>query len=105
MYDFIYVCEHVHVIGTWTVGSSAVNVVVGLPLLSDLVGVDKYDHDCNQTDERHQHRCAQSCIDVWDEAPREGTGKIVIVFQCIKKQNVQEKKKRKLKERGWGEPC
>lgn len=58
--------------GTCAVGSSAVNVVVGLPLLSNLVGVDEYDQHCNQTDERHQHRRAQSCIDVGDEAPRVG---------------------------------
>lgn len=89
-------------LGTCAVGSSAVNVVVGLPLLSNLVGVDEYDHHCNQTDERHQHRRAQSCIDVRDEAPRGGTDKNVsdwLFFSvCRKKQNAHEKKS-KWKER------
>lgn len=79
MYDNIYwsVCVYVYVfgglLGTCAVGSPAVNVVIVLPLLSNLVGVDEYDHHRNQTDEWHQHRRAQSCVDVRDEASRGGS--------------------------------
>ncbi len=79
MYNFMYLCLCAHVcesaglLGTCAVSSSAVNVVIGFPLLSNLVGVDEYDQHCHQTDERHQHRRAQSCIDVRDEAPRRAT--------------------------------
>lgn len=82
-YNCIYLCVCVHgyvlggLLGTCAVGTSAVNIIVGFPLLSNLVGVDEYDHHCNQTDERHQHRRAQSCIDVWDEAPGGGTDRNV----------------------------
>lgn len=68
----VCVCVFAALLDTCAVGSSAVNVVIGLPLLSNLVGVDEYDQHCNQTDERHQHRRAQSCIDVRDEAPKGG---------------------------------
>lgn len=75
-YRCIHLCVCVYVfpalLDTCAVGSSTVNVVIGLPLLSNLVGVDEYDQHCNQTDERHQHRRAQSCIDVRDEAPKGG---------------------------------
>lgn len=64
-FTYIYVC-----MCTCAVGSSTVNVIIGLPLLSNLVGVDEYNQHCNQTDEGHQHRCRQGSIDVWDEAPR-----------------------------------
>lgn len=57
---------------TCAVGPPAVNVVIGLPLRSNLVGVDEYDQHCNQTDERHQHRRTKGCVDVWDEAPKGG---------------------------------
>lgn len=59
-------------LSTWAVGPSAVNVIVGLPLLSNLVGVDEYDQHCDQTYERHQHCRAQGGVDVWDEAPKSG---------------------------------
>lgn len=62
---------------TCAVCPSTIHVIVGPPLLSYLVGVDKYNQHCNQADERHQHRCAKSCIDVWDEAPREEIQKYV----------------------------
>lgn len=57
---------------TCAVGPPAVNVVIGLPLLSDLVGVDEYHQHCNQTDERHQHRRTEGRVDVRDEAPKGG---------------------------------
>lgn len=59
-------------LGTCAVGPSTINVVVGLPLLSNLVGMDEHDQDCHQTDEGHQYRRAQSCVDVRDKAPRGG---------------------------------
>lgn len=60
---------------TCAVGPPAVNVVIGLPLLSNLVGVNEYDQHCNQTDERHQHCRTKGCVDVWDEAPKGGRQK------------------------------
>ncbi|TNN48876.1 hypothetical protein EYF80_040899 [Liparis tanakae] len=57
-------------------GENSRDVVVRLPLQSDLVDVDEHHHDRDQTDERHQHRRAQSCVDVWDEAPGEGKDNI-----------------------------
>lgn len=68
LFDFVFVT----LVSTWAVGPSAVNVIIGLPLLSDLVRVDEYDQYCDKTYERHQHCCAQSCIDIWDEAPKSG---------------------------------
>ena len=62
----------VTLLSTWAVGPSTVNVIVGLPLLSHLVGVDEHDQHRDQTYERHQHRRAQSGVDVWDEAPKSG---------------------------------
>lgn len=52
---------------TSAVGPSAVNIIIGPPLLSDLVGVNEYNYHRNQADEGNQDRCAQSCIDVGDE--------------------------------------
>lgn len=79
--NFIYLCTC-----TCAVGSSAVNVIVGFPLLSNLVGVDEYNQHCNQTDEGHQHSCRQGSIDVWDEAPRGGMDSMSDFFfllQCM----------------------
>lgn len=80
---------HVHVWAfaglsrTCAVGPSTVNVIIGLPLLSNLVGVDEYDEHCDEADERHQHCRAQSCVDVWDEAPRGGMDRNVSVQCCF----------------------
>lgn len=88
------VCGHIHgfacKLGTCAVGSSTVNVVIGLPLMGNLVSVDEYNQHRNQTDERHQHRRAQSCIDVRDEAPRKRQTEMwVFCFRlCRKKQSV-----------------
>lgn len=60
---------------TCAVGSSAVNVVIRSPLLSDLVGVNEHDGHRHQTDEGHQHRRAESRVDVGDEAPEGGKKK------------------------------
>lgn len=47
--------------------------------MSNQVDVDEHDQHCHQADERHQHCRAQSCIDVWDEAPRGATDRSVSV--------------------------
>lgn len=57
---------------TCAVGSPAVDVVVRFPLLGDLVGVNEHDGHRHQADEGHQHRRAQSRVDVGDEAPGGG---------------------------------
>lgn len=77
---FMYLC-----MCTCAVGSSTVNVIVSLPLLSNLVGVDEYNQHCNQTDEGHQHSRRQGSIDVWDEAPRGGMDSMSDCFllQCM----------------------
>lgn len=66
---FVYVCASAALQDTCAVGPSAVNVVIRSPLLGNLVGVNEDDHHRDQADEGHQHRCAQSRVDVWDEAP------------------------------------
>lgn len=66
---FVYVCFSAAPRDTCAVGPSAVNVVIRSPLLGDLVGVNEHDAHCDQTDEGHQHRRAQSRVDVGDEAP------------------------------------
>lgn len=73
----VFVYLFAGVLGTCAVSASTINVIIGLPLLSDLVGVDEYHQHCNQTDERHQHCCAQCCVDVRDKAPRGGTDRDV----------------------------
>lgn len=65
----LFMCVFAALWDTCAVGSSAVNVVIRFPLLSNLVGVNEYDGHCDQTDEGHQHRRAQSGVDVGDEAP------------------------------------
>lgn len=66
---YVCVCAFLNMSRTCAVGASAINIVVRLPLLSDLVGVDEHDQHCYQTDEWHQHSRAQSCVDVGDKAP------------------------------------
>lgn len=56
---------------TWAIGAPAVHVIVGLPLLCDLVGMDKHHQYPNQADERHQGCCTQSSIDIRNETPAE----------------------------------
>lgn len=70
IYLCVFVCVVTYLVFTCAVSPSTVNVIVGLPLLSNLVDVDEYNHHSNKTDERHQHCRAQSYIDVWDKAPR-----------------------------------
>lgn len=88
-------CFSVHGRGTWAVGASTINVIIGLPLLGDLVGMDEYDQHCNQTDERHQHCCAQSCIDVRDKAPKADgqKGEWLIWPQSVKDEHDEDKRK------------
>lgn len=69
---FVYVCALAALRDTCAVGPSAVNVVIRSPLLSNLVGVNEDDHHRDQADEGHQHRRAQSRVDVRDEAPKGG---------------------------------
>lgn len=66
---FVYVCVSAALRDTCAVGSSAVDVVIRPPLLSDLVGVNEDHHHRDQADEGHQHCRAQSRVDVRDEAP------------------------------------
>lgn len=66
----LFMCVFAALRDTCAVGSSAVNVVIRFPLLSNLVGVNEHDDHCDQTDEGHQHSRAQSRIDVGDEAPK-----------------------------------
>lgn len=71
---FVYMCASAALRDTCAVGPSAVNVVIRSPLLGNLVGVNEDDHHRDQADEGHQHRRAQSRVDVWDEAPTGGEG-------------------------------
>lgn len=90
----VHVWAFAGLLHTCAVGPSTVNVIVGLPLLSNLVGVDEYDKHCDKADERHQHRRAESCIDVWDEAPGGGMDRNVSVF-CFSVCRKQRKWKHK----------
>ena len=65
--------------GTCAVGPSTIYVIISLPLLSNLVGMDEHDQHSYQTDERHQHGRAQSRVDVRDKAPRGETDRDVSV--------------------------
>lgn len=51
--------------------------------MSNLVGMDEYDQHCYQADERHQHCCGQSCIDVWDKAPRKAMDRSISDWFCL----------------------
>lgn len=76
---------------TCAVGPTTVKVIVGLPLLSDLVGVDENNQYCNKTDERYQDSRAQSCVDVWDKAPRMEMDINLVINLKIKGKNIIEK--------------
>lgn len=61
-------CKKKTSLHTWAVCSTSVDVIISLPLLSDLIRMDEDHQHPHQTNERNQGGRTESGIYIWDEA-------------------------------------
>lgn len=73
-------CKKKTSLHTWAVCSASVDVIISLPLLSDLIRMDEDHQHPHQTNERNQGGRTESSIYIWDEASTKMTRKTKLLI-------------------------